>query len=226
MEIRNNMIAASRGKKIKDASSEEIQKLLRRIMDLLGLVNVPEGIETLEAEIKKEFAKATIQEMEYAYKLGILEKLDREIKRNLSFLTFSETILSYKRLKVSIMDPDPVIVEKEIIGEDKKEQIIKNAAIWAFENFKKEGTLMDAGSVIYNYLNNKKLLNFNEDELKEIERRATDMEMEDRSKLTTQIQRSLKKSNITHHESYKKRVMLQMYFESLINFEINIKDKI
>jgi hypothetical protein len=199
-------------------------------------------IDELCSDLKKYNSTLSFQEINIAFKNGYKKQYGEFYGLNNATYFAWVNAYAYSVNRSNAKKAIQAAAEKEkvkpVISPEEKEYIIEAGALSCFEHYRKTQIIYDLGNVTYDYLNSKELIPFTDEVKKEIyqscKARLID---EQKSKLTDP-------ANIGKHQGIKsaikeieenkylpaiaesKRVALKMYFDQLIQMEIELKDEL
>ncbi len=198
--------------------------------DLTELANAT--VDELASDLKKYNANLSFQEITLAFKNGY--KGDYGEYFGLNNKTYFQWINAYaygeKRLRVKKLLSDakekankPTIK----LSEQEANEIIKQAILKSFEDFKKGAVVLDIGNVKYNYLEKLELINFSKERKNEILEKTKDRLKSDaieHKQKTESISQCLSKIMNETIVSEAKKECLRIYFKELVETEFEISD--
>lgn len=188
-------------------------------------------IDELSSDFKKYNGNLSFQEIEIAFKNGVKGEYGEYF--GLNNKTYFQWVNGYaygeKRLKVKKALSDAKekanqpIVKK---SEQEANEIMKNAVLKSFEDFKKGAVIFDGGNVKYNYLVKLELLNFSKERKNEILLQVTNkikLEAVENKNRAESISQTLGKILEETIISESKKECLKVYFKDLLDtgFELS-----
>jgi len=240
------IVLGSLEKKIKDFENEDfksLHKLLLKWGKFIGLKEAPddEQMFMLVVFVKESFTQMSLAEITNSFNLAISGTLNINVEHYNSFspIYISKIFNAYLEHKKNVMfkmykleEEDARNQREKPLSEEEVEKKNKENAIMVFTQYQAEKTIPDYGYLIYDYLIEKNLINFNKEEKTSILYEAKRMAISDgerhlESDATADIKNKVRESimNINQHDSkrsdivikYCKNIGLKRYFDLLVD---------
>lgn len=210
--------------KIHLQSGQLITEEKKQILDLT--------VDELSSDFKKYNGNVSFREIEIAFKNGLKGEYGEYF--GLNNKTYFQWVNGYtygeKRLKVKKALSDAKekanqpIVKK---SEQEANEIMKNACLKSFEDFKSGAVIFDSGNVKYNFLVKMELLNFSKERKNEILARITNKiksEAVENKNRTESISQTLGKILEETIISESKKECLKVYFKDLVDTGMELSE--
>jgi len=226
--------------RIKDDSPQNFDMTMTYIYQMLGITgtNLPDREKRAiirEHMMSGEFNYSNL-DLKCAFTLYVKGKLDftENHFQNLSIFFIEKVMQSYKRYSITLKqeeinrDPGRPSIEEY-------HRIMIDGCLYCFDEYNRSGRLYDYGNPTYEYLKTKGLINFTDDvENDAFEKAKNILKAEQLNKHMAGMAKDplkLMMESIENNAHYlvttkQKRVLLQMYFDNLIEFETELKEVI
>jgi len=230
--------------KIRQYSEMEFNtKCANLVYNLLNLLGVNDGKEEHHTELVKHIKSVgghyTLEEIKKAFELYVSHQLGLKVFQQLNAVVFGNVMKAYEnykneklrnyRLKLAI----PQKTEK---SKSEIKEIMNNAALMSFDEFKETKSITGITHHIYNYLDEMGLMPKDKDYKTEVFNKAKKMilsrEKANKSVAQNVLQHnrivekieSIKNNKSSEAENLSKHMVLQEYFNKLISNNTNLKD--